>query len=177
VDALASGPCLDALCEAARELASTALGGAAFEALDAVGAKPEGHGAFVNLALSEEAIQVGLLLTPDGCQALAKLLLGMALDDEDLSLSDVGDAMCEIVNIVAGGLKRRLGALMPATLGLPLFVSGHPLPTHQQEVSGRALSIAAVPVTLLLLTQKTRGAMSVRGSTLHVTQSLAAKGS
>jgi len=157
------GTCLEALCDAARELADTALGGASFELLGAA-REPHGeHGAFVNLALPDEAIQVGVVLSPAGCQSLAKSLLGMAPEDEDLPLSDVGDAMCEIVNIVAGGLKRRLNPGLHATLGLPLFVSGRPLPTHQQEVSGRALCIGAVPLCLLLLTQRLRGAASPRG--------------
>ena len=33
--------------------------------------------------------------------------------------------MCEIVNIIAGGLKRRVhGRLPPIKLGLPIFVKG-----------------------------------------------------
>lgn len=146
--------CLDALSESASEVASTVLGGATFEALGQDSSYGSGHGAYLGLVADEEPIQVGLLVDPAGCQVLSKALLGMEPGDEDLPSSDVSDAMCEIANILVGGLKRRVGERMRITLGLPIFVAGHPLPNQQQEVSARSFQLGAVAVKLLVLTQK-----------------------
>jgi Chemotaxis phosphatase CheX len=146
--------CLDALCESASEVAATVLGGVPFSTLGSDASYGSGHGAYLGLVADEEPIQVGLLVDPLGCQLLAKSLLGMDPAEEDLPPSDVSDAMCEVVNIVAGGLKRRVSERMRITLGLPIFVAGHPLPNQQQEVSARALKLGDVAVKLLVLTQK-----------------------
>ncbi len=146
--------CLDALSDSASEVASTVLGGVRFEALGQDSSYGSGHGAYLGLVADEEPIQVGLLVDPAGCQALSKSLLGMGPGDEDLPPSDVSDAMCEIVNIVVGGLKRRVSGRTRITLGLPIFVAGHPLPNQQQEVSARSLQLGSVGVKLLVLTQK-----------------------
>jgi hypothetical protein len=146
--------CLDALTESARELTSTVLGGLAFEALGPSADFGVGNGAYLGLVAQEEPIQVGILVDGAGCQALSKALLGMEPTDEDLPASDVSDAMCEIINIIAGGLKRRVAERMPVTMGLPIFVSGHPLPNQQQAVLARSLRIGSVSASVLLLTQK-----------------------
>ena len=146
--------CLDALCESASEVASTVLGGMPFTAPGTDSSYGSGHGAYLGLVADDEPIQVGLLVDPPGCQLLAKSLLGMDPAEEDLPISDVSDAMCEIVNIVAGGLKRRVAERMRITLGLPIFVAGHPLPNQQQEVSARALELGEIKVKLLVLAQK-----------------------
>ncbi|HXK19960.1 MAG TPA: chemotaxis protein CheX [Polyangiaceae bacterium] len=146
--------CLEALSDSAREVAATVLGGVAFDALNQDSSYGSGHGAYLGLVADDEPIQVGLLVEPAGCQVLSKALLGMEPGDEDLPPSDVSDAMCEIVNIVVGGLKRRVAERLRITLGLPLFVAGHPLPNQGQEVSARGIQLGAVSVKLLVLTQK-----------------------
>ena len=157
--------CLDALTDSASELASTVLGG-----LEVASSGPDcqvaaGHGAYLGLVAEEEPIQVGLLCEPAGCQILAKSLLGMDPADEDLPIADVSDAMCEIINIVAGGLKRRISGKVAVTLGLPIFVAGHPLPNPQQEIWARELKIGPVPVSLLVVTQKQQAAPLSRSAT------------
>ena len=161
--------CLDALVDSASELSATALAGAPFEALNTPPvASGACHGAYLSLITQDEPIQVALLAEAAGCQALAKALLGVEPADEDLPIGDVSDAMCEIINIVAGGLKRRVSERMTVTLGLPMFVAGHPHPSQQQEVSSRSLRIAQVGVTLVLLTQKHQAApLSRRGVNLQ----------
>jgi len=146
--------CLDALSESTSEVAATVLGGVPFNALGSDSSYGSGHGAYLGLVADDEPFQVGILVDPAGCQSLSKALLGMEPGDEDLPASDVSDAMCEVVNIVAGGLKRRVSERMKITLGLPIFVAGHPLPNQQQEVSARALKLGEVAVSLLVLTQK-----------------------
>ena len=152
--------CRDALTESASEVAATVLGGMPFAVVHGAAEASDraAHGAYVGLVAQEEPIQVGLLAEPAGCQMLAKALLGMDAGDEDLPSSDVSDAMCEIINIVAGGLKRRVAGKLPVTLGLPIFVAGPPLPNQQQEVVAQELQLGSVPVRLLILTQKEHAA-------------------
>jgi len=150
--------CLDALTESASELTGTVLGGATFEVLGPCTDFGGGNGAYLGLVAQEEPIQVGILVDGPGCQSLSKSLLGMDPADEDLPPSDVSDAMCEIVNIVAGGFKRRVLDRMPVTMGLPIFVSGHPLPNQQQTVLARSIKIGGVAANVLLLTQKQHAA-------------------
>jgi Chemotaxis phosphatase CheX len=145
--------CLDALVDATTEVSSTVLSGASCELLDTQTDYGTGHGAYLSLNTDEEPIQVGLLAEPSDCQVLSKALLGMEAGDEDLPDGDVSDAMCEIINMIAGGLKRRVTGQLPVTLGLPMFVTGHPLPNPHQEVASRSLKIGDVSVSLILLTQ------------------------
>jgi len=168
--------CLDALTESASELTSTVLGGLAFEALGPCADFGAGNGAYLGLVAQEEPIQVGILVDGPGCQALSKALLGMEPADEDLPPSDVSDAMCEIINIIAGGLKRRVAQRMPVTMGLPIFVSGHPLPNQQQTVLARSIKIGEVAASVLLLTQKQNSVpISRSGVTMQTTGKSPAK--
>jgi hypothetical protein len=168
--------CLEALVDAIREVSATVLGGTSVETLgnpsvdvpvDAVGSRPgigAVDGAYVSLVTPEEPIQVGLVVERPGCQSLAKALLGMEPSDEDLPESDVSDAMCELINMVAGGLKRRVDGRMSIVLGLPLFVAGHPLPNQQHRLSVRALALNDAKVSLILLTQNSQAAPASRGA-------------
>jgi hypothetical protein len=166
--------CLDALTESTSELTSTVLGGLSFEALGDSADFSAKNGAYLGLVAQDEPIQVAILVDGPGGQRLSKALLAMEPADEDLSPSDVSDAMCEIINIIAGGLKRRVSQQMSVTMGLPIFVSGHPLPNQQQAVLARALIIGDVSASVLLLTQK-QNAMPISRS--GVTIQTAAQGS
>lgn len=168
--------CLEALVDALREVSATALGGASLEALgnptvdvpvDVLGSRPglgAVDGAYVSVVTPEEPVQVGLVVERPGCQSLAKALLGMEPGDEDLPESDVSDAMCELINMVAGGLKRRVDGRVSIVLGLPLFVAGHPLPNQQHRLSVRALGLNDAKVSLILLTQNSQAAQASRGA-------------
>jgi Chemotaxis phosphatase CheX len=168
--------CLDALTESASELTRTVLGGLGFQALGPSENMAAGNGAYLALVAQEEPVQVGILMDDAGCQRLSKALLGMEAGDEDLPPTDVSDAMCEIINIIAGGLKRRVSPELPVAMGLPLFVSGHPLPNPHQSVSARALKIGDVSASVLLLTQKPNPVpISRRGATIHTAGNPSAK--
>lgn len=167
--------CLEALREAVAEVAGTVLGGLPV-APQTSGVDPgASHGAYLALVAQGEPIQVALLAAGPGCQLLAKTLLGMDVADEDLPDSDVSDAMCEIINIVAGGLKRRVSGGMQVTLGLPLFVAGPLLPNHQQQVHSRALQLGDVGVEVLLLTQRENAEPLSKSGVNQVMSSKAAK--
>jgi hypothetical protein len=167
--------CLEALTASASEVAGTALDGASFESLGILEGYGSGHGAYLGLVAQDEPIQVGVVIDEPGCQTLTKSLLGMAPGDEDLSAADVSDAMCEIINMIAGGLKRRVTDRMRITLGLPIFVAGSPLPNQHQEVVGRVLQIGDVRVSMLLLTQRQDTPASRLGATPQTTRHAAAK--
>ena len=47
---------------------------------------------------------------------------------------------------------------MTVTMGLPIFVSGHPLPNQQQTVVARSLKLGDVSACVLLLTQRANAA-------------------
>ena len=160
--------CLDALVAATSEVSQTVLGGAGCAPVDTEVGFGAGHGAYLSLTTSEEPIQVGVVVAPEGCQLLAKALLGMMEEDEDLPSGDVSDAMCEIINMVAGGLKRRVSGELAVTLGLPIFVAGHPLPNQHQEVSSCSVRIGDTAVKLILLTQdKAAAPLSRRSSNMR----------
>lgn len=146
--------CLEALSEAVGEVAATVLGGVSVAPASSGVTPSSSHGAYLALVAQDEPIQVALLADAAGCQVLSKTLLGMDVAEENLPDADVSDAMCEIINIVAGGLKRRVSQQMPVTLGLPLFVAGPLLPNQQQQVHSRALKLGDVAVDVLLLTQR-----------------------
>ncbi|RYZ09573.1 MAG: chemotaxis protein CheX [Myxococcales bacterium] len=143
--------CLEALVAATGEVASIVLAGSTCEPLE--GDVASGHGAYLSLSTPEEPIQVAIIVGAQDCQLLAKALLGLEGEDEDLPAGDVSDAMCEIINMIAGGLKRRVSGELAVTLGLPMFVSGQPLPNQQQEVSSRSLRVGDASVKLILITQ------------------------
>jgi hypothetical protein len=164
--------CLDALTESTSEVAATVLGGMEFVRQGASVGAMHGHGAYLGLVAQEEPIQVGVLVDEAGSQALAKALLGLTPADEDLPPSDVSDAMCEVINIVAGGLKRRVATKLAITLGLPIFVNGHPLPNGQQHVVARELTIGGTPLKLLLLTHKAQ-ATPISRSGVNTTATIA----
>jgi hypothetical protein len=167
--------CLEALREAVAEVAATVLGGLPVAPADAGVDPGASHGAYLALVAEDEPIQVALLAAGPGCQVLSKTLLGMDVADADLPDSDVSDAMCEIINIVAGGLKRRVSGGLKVTLGLPLFVAGPLLPNQQQQVHSRALRLGDVSVEVLLLTQRENAAPLSKSGVNQVAPSKGAK--
>lgn len=108
-------------------------------------------GAYIPLLAEDQTLQLALLASPDGCADLSRLLLGME-PDEDVEAADIADAVGELVNIVAGGVKQRLqdcaGGLR---LGLPVFIHGYVQPTQQLEVSLAAVRIGDVDAHLMAL--------------------------
>jgi Chemotaxis phosphatase CheX len=135
---------------AAEEIASSALGGLSVEP----GEEPErgvDGGALISLLVGDEAAQTGLVADRAACQVLGKLLLGMDPSDEDLSPGDLGDALCELANMLAGGLKRRLAGELPVKLGLPLSFQGVTPPHPEQLVVLRALRIGPAQIHALFV--------------------------
>ena len=108
-------------------------------------------GAYIPLLAEDQTLQLALLASPAGCADLSRLLLGMEADEE-VSDADIADAVGELVNIVAGGVKQRMQQVAPGVrLGLPVFIHGYVQPTQQLEVSLASARVGAVDAHLMVL--------------------------
>jgi len=140
-----------------QEVARTALGLPELTALAPLPTPyPPYQGAYVGLVCGQGALQIGLASTEAGCQALAKGLMGMAEGDPPLEAAEMADAVCEIVNIVAGAFKGRVRERMGnLTMGLPVFFRGPAQPTGHTAVKVAMLSAGAVTAALLIVFPRT----------------------
>lgn len=100
-------------------------------------------GAYVPLMSDQGAIQVGLIASEEDCTALARALLGMEPGDP-LELSEVADAVGEIVNMMAGVVQRKLAEHVTAALGLPIFFRGGAVNSEHIEVVTATVVLADV---------------------------------
>lgn len=109
-------------------------------------------GAYIALTTEDDSVQIGLVTSKKGCQTLAKAMFGMDETDE-LSEPDVGDAVGEIVNIIAGVVKRQLNHKVhnSINLGLPKFVSGNIKPCNQKEAKEMKALIGDTASKLLII--------------------------
>lgn len=83
------------------------------------------RGAYVPILSGDYSLHVGIVSDDEGCASLTRALLGMA-PDEDVSQDDIHDAVGEIANMVAGGVKTKVTARgLPVQIGLPIFIHGH----------------------------------------------------
>lgn len=119
----------EALISAANELATTALGYEEGLPLESSLTLPvEGDMTTSCVALVGEGLnlQVGIATNQADSQAMARALLGLDDEQEDLPEQDLADALGEVANILAGGVKRRMADGAPAIqLGLPIVLRGH----------------------------------------------------
>jgi hypothetical protein len=107
-------------------------------------------GAYIPLLAEDQTLQLAMLSSPAGCADLSRLLLGME-PDEDVSDADIADAVGELVNIVAGGVKQRMQGSSSLRLGLPVFIHGYVQATQQLEISLASARIGTVEAHLMAL--------------------------
>ena len=113
---------------------------------------PSWQGAYLGLAGPDGALQIGLAGDAQACQALAKGLLGMAPAEADLSVPEMADAFCEIVNIVAGAFKGRVRDRAPQlAMGLPTFFNGGVQETERTAVKVAEIDAGGHSAALLLV--------------------------
>jgi len=117
------------------------------------------EGAYLALIPTEgPSCQVGLVSTSEGCRAFANALLGSAAPDGPLSAADVADAVCEVVNMLAGGVQRRLRQKSDLTLGLglPTFFHGPVQTTDRLGVTAVRVRAGDFESALLVVHPRTR---------------------
>lgn len=142
---------INATVSAASEFSSTTLG-APLSTLDSSNLPVDLTGCFVALVGEEGSLQIGLASDTVGCQTLAKALFA---SDDDLTEEDVGDALGEIANIIAGGVKKRIVTGQVAwALGLPIVMEGHVRLTERQRIAQIDVSLGDVPTRLLIISSK-----------------------
>jgi hypothetical protein len=122
---ISSNEWLEAAVSAAAELSKTSLGFPSNRVTGKWEALPNDMaGSWVALVGNGSAVQVGIASSLEGCWALARAFLRMP-EGEEVPEEDVVDALGEMANVIAGGVKRRLAHLDPSTrLGLPIVVRG-----------------------------------------------------
>jgi hypothetical protein len=116
--------------DAAAEIATGALGmeRTRWRLRPAVRLPDELWGVYIPLMTDGASVQLGLLGRREVCAQLAKSLLGMSRDEVLEDESTVFDAVGEVTNLVAGGVKVRAAAQVDVKLGLPLALCGSALP-------------------------------------------------
>lgn len=135
---------------AAEEVSRSWLGGLPVDAQANVSTSDE-QGALVNVTAGTRPMQAGLFMAADAAQALAKLFVGLEPSDDDLPMSDIGDALCELANVLAGAMKRRLNGDAGLAMGLPLFY-GSGRPQHPGvDAASQPLTIGEFSVVLLVI--------------------------
>jgi hypothetical protein len=121
---------------AAKEVATYALSLSSSAVKDPVALEAAATmiGAHIPLVGSGQAFDLALVASSDGCQALARAILSMG-PGPALRDAEVADAVGEIVNMLAGSMKRCLSGVGPdLTLGLPIFIHGYLQPTNRMSV-------------------------------------------
>ncbi len=110
------------------------------------------QGAYLALIGPAGAVQIGVAADEPGCQSLAKGLMGMAPTEAPLEAAEMADAVCEVVNIVAGAFKGRVRDRAPSLqMGLPTFFRGGVQPTERTAVSVVEVCAGGVAAALLLV--------------------------
>ena len=119
-------PWLEALAEATAELSTTTLELDGCTILGPRESEGDLSGGYIALIGDKCSVQIAVAAGPETCRTIAGRLFEMNAEEaQDLPEGDVADAIGEVVNIVAGGVKSRL-APYEATLqlGLPFVIEG-----------------------------------------------------
>lgn len=112
-------------------------------------------GALISLANANHSVQIGILADEDGCKKLSGKMLGLESDESELSKIEVSDTMGELVNIIAGGVKRIMSeATGSIQLGLPVFVTGHVESSDKIETVVIPTQIAGIDTRLMILKKR-----------------------
>jgi CheY-specific phosphatase CheX len=145
--------CLRATLDATAELAKATLGvELTTTASDAYELPPKLTGCCVALVGEAGSLQIGFASHPAGCQTFAKILFA---SNEVLPEEDVSDALGEIANIIAGGVKKRMvSGQPPLAIGLPIVMEGHIRLTERQRILDVEVKLGEVPVRLFIIGNK-----------------------
>jgi hypothetical protein len=112
-------------------------------------------GAHIPLIGDGHAYDLALVASPEGCKALARAILCMA-PDAPIRDPEVADAIGEIVNMLGGGVKRRMSGHGAAELllGLPIFLHGYIQPTERMTVTCLPTRFGTIETMILIAGQR-----------------------
>jgi hypothetical protein len=116
---------------------------------------PGMSGAYLGLVAPDTSVQIGLAAGMPACRDLARGLFQMSPGDA-LPDGDVADAICEIVNQLAGCVQRRVRSTVEVRLGLPTFFHGPVQPTERLGVAVADVRAGALSGALLVVHPRTR---------------------
>jgi len=140
----------EAIISAASELARVALSYPSASACEQASLTAE---ASAQIALvGRPSYSLSLAASNAGCAALATAVLGM--DIAGFPAQVVADALGELVNMLAGGVKRRLPGGTELELGLPVYSTGVPQPSDRQSTVVVPLQIGPVEVCVMVIGPK-----------------------
>jgi hypothetical protein len=111
-------------------------------------------GAYIAIMAEGASVHLGLTATVEGCRALALSLLGLH-PTQDLTDRETGDAVSELMNIIAGKVKSRVSERdQSLQLGLPMFIQGRIQETGSMERQAAEIEVGPVLVQLLVYRNK-----------------------
>ena len=145
---------MEAVVVSSGELATTMLGMSGAELVGVHDKLPgQENAAYISVVGEQSAVQIGLGASPENVQLLAKALMGMGPDEEDLDPEEATDAFSEITNILAGQVKTHIGKKsdIVVNLGIPMFVTGELHVPDTSEIKIAEAKIGDVPVTFLVM--------------------------
>ena len=141
---------VDALVEAASDVAQMALGFEGFTVLGPAEAGGGDGGAAWLAVHGEHAVHIGIGGQVEDCAALGRALLMLEPEDE-IEFDDLIDAVNEIANILGGGVKLRMSERHPSLkLGLPEFIAGPDHVSRQQQSHAVAVMLGPIPAQLFV---------------------------
>ena len=108
-------------------------------------------GAHIPLLGGPSPLELALVGRPDQCRDLAAAML-QAADPSSISEPDTADAVCEILNMLAGSVKRRVSSGdLELALGLPVFVVGHVASTDKIAITPLPARFGAIEMFVLVV--------------------------
>jgi hypothetical protein len=111
-------------------------------------------GAHIPMIGGGQAFDLALVSSAEGCLGLSRAIL-CAAPTAVLRDAEVADAVGEIVNMLAGAVKRRLsGQRADLELGLPLFLHGYIQPTDRLSVIALPTQFHTIETMVLIAGQR-----------------------
>ncbi len=146
---------MHAMVDSTDELATSTLGLEGISVLsELMPTQRDLPGSYVALVGDQFNFEYGVAGTWDSFGVLARTLLFME-SDEELGDDDLADAINEVINIVAGGVKRRMSEIDAGLkLGLPAFFNGTLHPTSHQEALSSKIDIGGAEIYLMVFRHK-----------------------
>lgn len=142
---------LEAAAESAREIAAGPLGFARTSWGESARSLPDDlYGVYVPLLTETMVLQLGILAGRDVCTKLARSLIGVEATEPLETDEDVLDAVGEVTNMVAGGVKVRLASQGQINVGVPLALKGKMIPRHGSQSIHRLMQLDDSDVWLVM---------------------------